>query len=117
MGIRTLGGKIVEGSIAASGTIDAANEIIGPVTIPGLAGDVALLTWAWSQTGGPSVVTLERSLDGGTTWVAFRKSDGSVGGKILYGTDDLVVKAGHQYRLKVPTADFVGGTAVTGSFL
>lgn len=116
MGIRTLAGRIVDGGIAATGTIDAADEIIGPVTIPGVAGDLALLSWAWSQTGGPSVVSLERSLDGGTTWFAFRKSDGSVGGKTLYGTDDIVAKAGHKYRLKVPTAAFVAGTVVTGQF-
>lgn len=116
MGVKMLSGQTVDGSLAASGVIDAANEVIGPVTVPGQAGDLALLTWSWSQTGGPSVLTLERSLDGGTTWVAFRKSDGSVGGKVLHANDDLVVKSGHQYRFKVPTADFVSGTSLTGSF-
>lgn len=114
--MKTLSGSNAIGSMVASGTIDAADEIIGPVTVPGREGEVCLLSWAWSQANGPSVVSLERSLNGGTTWVAFRKSDGSVNGKTLYGTDDLVVKAGQQYRLKVPTADFVVGTVVTGAF-
>lgn len=116
MAVKSLTGKTYEGSLAASGTIDAADEIIGPVTIPGGGGDLFLLSWAWTQTGGPSVVTLERSLDGGTTWSAYLKSDGSVRGRTLYGTDDLVVKATQMFRLKVPTADFVGGSAVTGAF-
>ena len=32
MGVQTMTGRTVEGSISASGVIDAANEIIGPVT-------------------------------------------------------------------------------------
>lgn len=116
MAIRTLTGKTVEGSLAASGVIDAADEIIGPVTVPGAGGDSCMLSWAWSQTGGPSVVTLERSLDGGTTWSAYMKSDGSVNGATLHGQGDLVAKSGFMYRLKVPTADFVSTTVVTGAF-
>lgn len=116
MGIRVLSGRMVDGSLSASGTISEANGVIGPVTIPGVAGDVTVLSWQWAQTGGPSVLTLERSLDGGTTWVAYLKSDGSVNGVVLYGQGDLVVKAGHQYRLKIPTADFVSTTSITGRF-
>lgn len=116
MGVRLLSGQTVEGSISASGVIDAANEVIGPVTIPGPAGDAAMLSWSWSQTGGPSVLTLERSIDGGTTWVAYLKSDGSVNGAVLYQQGDIVAKCGFGYRFKVPTADFVATTSITGRF-
>ena len=116
MGVRLLSGQTVEGSISASGVIDAANEVIGPVTVPGPAGDLAVLSWSWSQAGGPSVVTLEWSLDGGTTWAAYLKSDGSINGATLYGCGSLVVKSGQQYRFKVTTADFVAGTSLSGSF-
>lgn len=116
MGVRLLSGRMVEGDINESGTIDAAEEVIGPVTIPGQSGDGTILSWSWSQTGGPSKVTLEWSLDGGTTWVALRKSDGSINGETLYGQDTIVAKSGFGYRLKVTTADFVSGTVVTGSF-
>ena len=111
-----MSGQTVEGSISASGVIDAANETIGPVTIPGPAGDAAFLSWAWSQTGGPSVLTLERSIDGGTTWAAYLKSDGSINGATLYAQGDIAAKCGFMYRLKVPTADFVAGTSLTGRF-
>jgi len=116
MGVRLLSGQTVEGSLSASGVIDAANEVIGPVTIPGPAGDAAILSWSWAQTNGPSVLTLERSLDGGTTWAAYLKSDGSINGVTLYGQGDIVAKCGFAYRFKVPTADFVSTTVVTGSF-
>lgn len=116
MGVRLLSGQTVEGSLSASGVIDAANEIIGPVVIPGQSGDATILSWSWSQTGGPSVVTLERSLDGGTTWGAYIMSNGSINGETLYGQGDLVAKSGFAYRLKIPTVDFVAGTSLTGSF-
>jgi hypothetical protein len=116
MGVRLLSGQTVEGSLAATGVIDAANEIIGPVVIPGQSGDATILSWSWSQTGGPSKITLERSLDGGTTWASYIKSDGSLNGETLYGEGDLVAKSGFMYRLKVLPADFVAGTVVTGRF-
>lgn len=116
MGVQTMTGRTVEGSISTSGVIDAANEVIGPVTIPGQPGSTVVLSWSWSQTGGPSVLTLERSLDGGTTWAAYLKSDGSINGATLYGEGDIAAKAGFMYRLKVPTADFVAGTSLTGRF-
>ena len=116
MGVRLMSGQTVEGSISASGVIDAANEVIGPVTIPGPAGDAAILSWAWSQTGGPSVLTLERSIDGGTTWASYLKSDGSINGATLYAQGDIAAKCGFMYRFKVPTADFVVGTSLTGRF-
>lgn len=116
MGVRLLSGQTVEGGLAASGTIDAANEVIGPVTVPGPAGDAAILSWSWAQTGGPSVLTLERSLDGGTTWSAYIKSDGSVNGATLHAQGDIVAKCGFMYRFKVPTADFVSTTSITGGF-
>ena len=116
MGVRLLSGKTVEGDLVESGVIDAANEVIGPVAIPGVSGDATILSWSWSQTGGPSKVTLERSLDGGTTWVSYIKSDGSLNGETLYGEGDLVAKSGFMYRLKVLSADFVSGTVLTGRF-
>ena len=116
MGVRLLSGQTVEGSKSASGVIDAANEVIGPVIIPGPAGDMAPLSWAWSQTGGPSVLTLERSLDGGSTWAAYLKSDGSVNGATLYGQGTILAECGFGYRLKIPSADFVSGTSLTGRF-
>lgn len=115
MGLRLLSGQTVEGSLSASGTINAGDGVIGPVTIPGPAGDTAILSWAWSQANGPSVLTLERSLDG-TTWAAYLKSDGSINGVPLYPQGDVVAKCGFMYRFKVPTADFVVGTVVTGRF-
>lgn len=116
MGVRLLSGQTVEGSIAASGTIDAANEVIGPITIPGPAGDAAILSWSWSQTGGPSVLTLERSIDSGTTWASYLRSDGSINGSTLYASGDIVAKCGFMYRFKVPTADFVATTVIVGTF-
>lgn len=116
MGVRLLSGQTVEGSLSASGVIDAADEVIGPVTIPGPAGDAAILSWSWAQTNGPSVLTLERSLDGGTTWAAYLKSDGSINGATLYPQGDLVAKCGFMYRFKVPTADFVATTSIAGRF-
>ena len=62
------------------------------------------------------VPPLERSLDGGTTWVPYIKSDGSINGETLYGEGDLVAKSGFMYRLKVLSADFVSGTVLTGRF-
>lgn len=116
MGVRLLSGKTVEGDLRESGTIIEADGIIGPVSIPGASGDATILSWSWSQSGGPSKVTLERSLDGGTTWVSYIKSDGSLNGETLYGQGDIVAKSGFSYRLKVLTADFVAGTTVTGRF-
>lgn len=116
MGVRLLSGQTVEGSLSASGVIDEADEVIGPVTIPGPGGDAAILSWSWSQAGGPSVVTLERSIDGGTTWAAYLKSDGSVNGQTLYPSGDIIAKCGFIYRLKIPAAAFVATTAVTGRF-
>ena len=116
MGVRLLSGNTVEGSLTVSGVIDAANEVIGPVTVPGPAGDAAILSWSWAQTNGPSVLTLERSLDGGATWSAYIKSDGSINGATLYAQGDIVAKCGFMYRLKVPTADFVATTSIAGRF-
>lgn len=116
MGVRLLSGQMVEGALSASGVIDEANEVIGPVTIPGHKGDTFLLTAYWTQTGGPSVVTLQRSYDGGTTWRALYNSAGTLNGKVLANDMDIVAKAGHMYRLQVPTADFVSTTVVTGGF-
>lgn len=114
--MKTLSGSNAIGSMAKSGTIDAADEIIGPITVPGREGEVCQLSWAWSQTGGPSVVTLERSIDGGATWVAYLKSDGSINGGTLYGSGDIFAKAGFMFRFKIPTADFVTGTSMAGRF-
>ena len=116
MGVRLLSGRTVEGDLLESGTISAAEGVIGPITIPGQSGDATFLSWSWAQTGGPSKITLERSFNGGTTWVAYIKSDGSINGETLYGQGDLVAKSGFAYRLKVTAADFVSGTVVTGSF-
>ena len=116
MGVRLLSGRTVEGDLSESGTISAAEGVIGPVTIPGQSGDATILSWSWAQTGGPSKITLERSFNGGTTWVAYIKSDGSINGATLYAHGDIAAKCGFMYRFKVPTADFVAGTSLTGRF-
>ena len=48
--------------------------------------------------------------------IAYLKSDGSVNGAVLYQQGDIVAKCGFGYRFKVPTADFVATTSITGRF-
>lgn len=99
------GNRSVEGTVRASGTIAAGDAIIGPVTAPG---DI-IVGWAWTQTGGPSVVTMQRQFHGGA-WRNVMTSDA------VDATGDFFLKEGHSLRLTVTTADFVTGTSVAGEF-
>ena len=105
---------------AGSKTMVGANTPVASDPECGLFGNLhkaeVQLTGGMGGTNPTLAIKWQNSIDGGTTWKAYLKSDGSINGATLYAEGDIAAKAGFMYRLKVPTADFVAGTSLTGRF-
>ncbi|HAY09977.1 MAG TPA: hypothetical protein DCY18_08600 [Thauera sp.] len=98
-------GRVVDGGLSASGTIDAADETV-EFTVPGADGDRAWISWHWARTGsGTSILTFQ--FKPGATWRDLYRSDGGINSIVLpNSTDSYLARCAMSYRFISKAADF-----------
>lgn len=101
--------RLKHSGIVKSASIAAEDNFTAAVKVEGSGDERAItvrLTGTWSAT-----VTLQRSYDGGTTWVDFRTFQSNTDQQIKDGLSQTV-----HYRLGVKTGDYSSGTVAATLF-